>query len=93
MKDIARLSFNNVLLLPIACYALGSALAGVLRPELLEGNWAQVMIFSLFLSPALAALAVWRFLKGEKSIVLLISFLSGATGVLCWSYLIWGKIH
>lgn len=86
-----NITFRSVFLLPIACYALGSALVVALAPELMHTAWREVLIYSVFLSPALILLGIRRFLKKDRSASIMISSVLGTLGTFCWIYVFWVK--
>ena len=92
MKTFGRLRLSDVFLLPIAGYALGGAVIVLLCPSLMKTPWREILIHSLLVSPALALLAAWTVIKGEKSLSIILSATAGTLGTICWIYIFWQKL-
>jgi len=92
MKRSKDTLINSVFLVPVAIYALGAAVIPVVWPKLFRGALAEIIIWSLFLSPTIALLGIWRVWKRDSSIPILVSTVFGIIGTLFWIYGLWKKI-
>ena len=88
MQRSTNLHVRNVVLIPIAAYSAGAAAVPFVYSTPIGRTCWEIIIYSLFLSPCVGILALWRILKGDRSLPIIITALLGLCGTLSWAYTI-----
>jgi len=92
MKKLDNPTITNFLLVLAAFYALFAGVTVVFWPALFRGPLREVLIWGLFVSPAVTALGGWRIWKRDCTFLILVSTVVGTVGVLLWCYAVWKRV-
>jgi hypothetical protein len=83
---------SNAFLLPIAIYSAAAAALPLISRTPVGRGWWEVIVYSLFLSPTVGILALWRILKCDRSPILILTALLGVGGTLIWVCVIYKNL-